>query len=1152
MAQPPKLDLVPLDLQSIDETPVSPTKGTSLSDRWKQISEPLTDAPSRFGQSVSDYITEPNLASSPTGEGGLRDLAAKIMAMGKGFAGGALEGVGNIASSLTSPLSLATIGLGGAEYGAGKAGLSSIARLLGLGTRVASAPFAIHGVSEVIRPDATLGERAMGVAEAAGGAAGMLHVPGRREPNVTRTTERPSGSITVNAPESAQPIIPFEEPSIKPEITPKIISPKLDLQPIVEPAPIAPKLTLPSDLSKSKPRFNMGSKGYIPEFADDLDKALFVIAQKNPSKRDADFLKLIMDTTGLDEAGARTAGEVVRKAIKEQVKGQPEGKVVIQPIFNKVTEPIIPPIEKPTTPQTFEEIQARMYELADKEKTNTFTSEDLKEAQALNKIWRNHPEFNNSIEPSIESLPTDELPSTKPNRLYKPNPLGDNPLGDVPLSNEPGLVPPALSTIGDSVAGRQDFAPGFFDRIKPEVTIPKEPNITYLIRQDKATPDFIKKAQEQGYKFQGLNDKGDYKFAKPQVDILPPEVKNDKFGIPTNRDLTPEEVTKFTKQQDKMLMDSYGEDTVEGQRAVDEANGTIDTMSVEAENAVHETRQALDEGNIVIHPSTLKQYVSEGYRVTRKLSDGYLAIAKKPIGAKQLTASSEISTGSVVILRKDKITEDAIRQLAEKRFEFLGENDQGDLRFKKTAIKPASPVKPPNKPPPINEPPVQPLSPNAEPIIIKMKDTSPEQAGIVREAWNVSRGLMSVDLPFITSAGLRQGFPMIGTKAWFEAWGPSIKSYGSKAFHEAHAELLRADPLMQRRTQPALKTDGTQYFSKGRPVLKEIPSIAEEAGVVLTDIKSLTTREESIRSQLAERIPIYGRHVAANNRAYTAYINDLRLSTFRNFYEAMPDKNNIVALKQLGDAANTFTGRGPLKTMVPFSGGKEVSLEKYASGLAEALFAPKLIASRLQMLNPVNYVMTNPQVRKEYVKAALRTAGAWMTFAAAGKLVGAEVSLDPTNTDFGKIKIGNIRFDPGAGFQQFIVYLARMSSNQYTSSTTEKTQEMGVKYNSPTRGSVTQNFVANKAHPSAKFFYDAGFANSSRQFGVFDRMVQMAVPMITGDLIDISREQPELLPIFAPLMSAGLGTQFYTGEKGEMNKPMFIPRANDIVLGGKR
>lgn len=518
-----------------------------------------------------------------------------------------------------------------------------------------------------------------------------------------------------------------------------------------------------------------------------------------------------------------------------------------------------------------------------------------------------------------------------------------------------------------------------------------------------------------------------------------------------------------------------------------------------------------------------------------------------------------LPVGRVILLRSSKTITQATKQLNDIKqlnaagFKFLGENDRGDLRFKKMA---PGPPKPPNKPPnepPVNTPPIQPMSPSSKPIIIKMKDTPPKQAGIIREVWNLSRGLMPVDLPFITSAGLRQGILMIGTKAWFQAWMPSVKAYGSKATFEAHDALLRADPLTQRRTTTVYRKDGSPLITKaGQPILKEIPSIAEEAGIILTDLKSLTTRAEPIRSQLAERIPVYGHVVAANNRAYTAYINDLRLATFRNFYAAMPNKNDIVALKELGDAVSTFTGSGPLKTKVPFTGGKELSIEKYASGLAEVLFAPKLIASRLQMLNPANYIMTNPQVRKEYVKAMLRLAGAWATFAAIGTLVGGKVSLDPDSSDFLKIRFGNVRLDPGGGFQQFLVFMARMVSNKYTSSTTGRTQEMGLKFNSPTRGSVAQNFVANKLHPSAKYFYDGAFANSNRQFGVFDRAVQMAVPMITGDMIDIYKQEPELLPFLAPIMSAGMGSQYYTGQKGEMNKPMFIPRKNDITLGGRR
>jgi hypothetical protein len=449
------------------------------------------------------------------------------------------------------------------------------------------------------------------------------------------------------------------------------------------------------------------------------------------------------------------------------------------------------------------------------------------------------------------------------------------------------------------------------------------------------------------------------------------------------------------------------------------------------------------------------------------------------------------------------------------------------------------------------------VSKDAEPVLRKIIDKEPEQAGPIREAWNLARGLMSVDLPFITSAGFRQGLNLIGTKEWVNAWGPSIKAYGSKAAYDSHAALLRADPLMQRTIVPEMK-DGKQIFTKGgQPKYKETPSIVEKAGVSLTDLGSLSSREESIRSQLAERIPIWGKVVAASNRSYTAYINDLRLNAFRNMYEAMPNKNDMVALRQIGDAVNTFTGKGPLRTQIPFSGGKEFSIEKHAGGLGEILFAPKLIASRLQMMNPVNYTMTQPQVRKEYVKALLRTAGAWTTFGTLGALAGGQVSTDPKSADFGKIRFGDTRLDPAGGFQQFLVLMARLGTNEFTSSNApigaeQKTFELGKGFGAMTRGSVAQDFAANKLHPALKYFYDAAFAKQNRQFGVFDRAVQLAIPMLTGDLISIAQENPELLPVLAPLASAGMGTQHYT--QGEPNKPIAIGEEGpfgipDVVLG---
>jgi hypothetical protein len=446
--------------------------------------------------------------------------------------------------------------------------------------------------------------------------------------------------------------------------------------------------------------------------------------------------------------------------------------------------------------------------------------------------------------------------------------------------------------------------------------------------------------------------------------------------------------------------------------------------------------------------------------------------------------------------------------------------------------------------------PFKPISTQAEPLLRKIVDKEPEKAGPIREAWNLSRGLMAVDLPFITSAGFRQALPLIGTKNWAKAWIPSVQSYGSTKAFEAHRAMLNADPLVQRKIVPVMNQEGKQQIQAGRPVYKETPSITEQAGLRFTDLKNLSSREESIRSTLAEKIPGWGKVVKASNRAYTAYLNDLRLGAFRNMYEAMPDKNNMVALKQLGDAVNTFTGAGPLRTTLP--GGKEISAERYVSGLSEVLFAPRLIASRMQMLNPANYTMTQPQVRKEYLKSALRTAGAWTSVAGLASMSGmGEVTLDPRSADFGKVRIGNTRLDPAGGFQQFMVLAARMASNQFTSTIEPReTQTLGEEFGGKTRGSLLQDFVTNKLHPSAKYFYDSVFADRYKSFGVMDRAIQLAVPMLSKDLLEIAKESPELLPGIAALTSAGMGTQHYSGV-GEFDAPLVLPREYDIVLGGR-
>jgi hypothetical protein len=186
--------------------------------------------------------------------------------------------------------------------------------------------------------------------------------------------------------------------------------------------------------------------------------------------------------------------------------------------------------------------------------------------------------------------------------------------------------------------------------------------------------------------------------------------------------------------------------------------------------------------------------------------------------------------------------------------------------------------------------------------------------------------------------------------------------------------------------------------------------------------------EKLIGSRILENVP----GVRASNRAYVGFLNKLRQDTFHSLVTSAKamgrdiDTDQVLT-KQIADFVNNATGRGSLGNW-----------EKNAELLNNTFFSPRLIASRLQMMNPKNYLTTDPFVRKEYWKSLGAITAAGNTFLGLAALGGATVSLDSNSADFGKAKIGNTRFDPWGGFQQYAVLASRLAQGKYTSSTTDR------------------------------------------------------------------------------------------------------------------
>ena len=368
------------------------------------------------------------------------------------------------------------------------------------------------------------------------------------------------------------------------------------------------------------------------------------------------------------------------------------------------------------------------------------------------------------------------------------------------------------------------------------------------------------------------------------------------------------------------------------------------------------------------------------------------------------------------------------------------------------------------------------------------------------EVLNVPRALMAtLDL----SAPLRQGAFLIGRpKQWGPAFGTMLRQFTSETAFQASQQQIRQRPTYQTMRQ---------------------------AKLALTDTgPMLSTREEAFMSKLVEGVP----GVRASNRAYVGFLNRLRADVFDDILkkgEALGLAEDQAFLDSLGSFVNTATGRGPLRYagVGPVTGNTE--LERTAVALNTVLFSPRLLASRLSLLDPSYYVQLHPTVRKEAVGSLLTFAATGLSVLGLAKMSGAEVGVDPRSADFGKIKVGNTRYDVLGGFQQPIVAATRLMTGEMVSSTTGREFALGDGYKATTRKDIAQRFVESKASPIGSFALALldGKTQTGEQVRVSAEIVDRFIPMLAQDLYELTREQGASRAWMALPAVFGVGVQTY-------------------------
>lgn len=354
---------------------------------------------------------------------------------------------------------------------------------------------------------------------------------------------------------------------------------------------------------------------------------------------------------------------------------------------------------------------------------------------------------------------------------------------------------------------------------------------------------------------------------------------------------------------------------------------------------------------------------------------------------------------------------------------------------------------------------------------------------ITTEVFNTPRALMaSVDF----SAPLRQGLVL----------GISHPIIAAKAF----TEMFRQSWSQQR-------------FDRYMSNLTETPGydIMKKSGLYLADTRSakLAAKEEQFMSNVAEKIPIIGRLVKGSERAYVGYLNKLRADVFAQSATLFENEGNTIEnnpklYKALGSYINSASGRGNLGT-----------LEDSAQILNSTFFSPRLIASRISLLtnwaNSSWYENTPKEVRLMYAKDMLRFISVGTTILALASAAGADVEKDPRSSDFGKIKVGDTRWDIWGGFQQYVRFISQFATGQRKSTSNEQIKDIGVgKYKPETRADLMLNMFRGKLSPIPSNIWS--FAEGKNIVGeeyTYNDLPKLFLPLFAADLYTaVKRDGP--------------------------------------------
>lgn len=281
--------------------------------------------------------------------------------------------------------------------------------------------------------------------------------------------------------------------------------------------------------------------------------------------------------------------------------------------------------------------------------------------------------------------------------------------------------------------------------------------------------------------------------------------------------------------------------------------------------------------------------------------------------------------------------------------------------------------------------------------------------------------------------------------------------------------------------------------------------------------------EEAYPTSLPERIPVLGKLYKASEAAYTGFVRKTRADVFDKMIE-VAEKTGVELtddeLKSIGKMVNSLTGRGHL--------GK---LEPVADVVNNVMFSGRLIKSHIDLLTqPFTGAGGSNFVRKQAALNLLKIISGTAMVMIVAKALGGNVETDPRSSDFGKIKVGNTRFDVTGGMGSLWVLAARLIKNSTKNQKgeikplNEKDKKGQPKFGATTQKDLILNFFENKLSPAAGVIRDLlrDQTFKGEQPTIKNIAESLAIPLPIKNAYE-STKIPDAANLLLIIMADGLG-----------------------------